>query len=503
MSRGKYARKHRREHEKKASQNGHSPLYIEGFKNIDDFINVFRKLDINTQREIFDQLYEVVRREEISPSKGRERFYASKARAYLGKIVELSGCKYENNVSIPLATDEKRLIRMDSHGSISKRKDRSLSFIFDYFLKRAEPEKYSSRMYRLSSSPSWRVFRQFESFRSIEKDVRAYLQKSGIHPDALKAMTVNDFCEVIYRAFKDRDSETAHFLQGGKYTKNGFVKELMKYAGKDLEQYLIERRGLDVRVVKSFCDKMRRYGSTDLSTLVVTERVYTPRILHDLAEKEGINVSKLEPGMPISQQFIDYMVDNDKAMLIAARDEKGRLLSKEGLPNVEAHHNNPVMLRSDTTIAAANYFSNIVLVDDRMHRPFLHRFDRIMRLDEGQTQQLLSRLRIADCNVHVMLGFDGENDVICCNLENTPEARRRKEVDLKYKVNYFEMMRAREDNEKILVRKYRIPAPSSYVAENGVFAQNPKKSKKRNKDSVQGIEKLALDALMKKHGRMI
>ncbi|MBQ8481731.1 MAG: hypothetical protein IJ532_04290 [Alphaproteobacteria bacterium] len=510
MSRGKYARKHKKQLEQRVEEQARSPLFDEIFTNSYDFTNNFKIQDINTQIQIVHLLYDILKKEEgLSPQK-KGNFYAEEARYLLSKIHKLANFSYDQDIFYPLARDEKRLIRMECYGTINRRKDDELSFLFKHFRKNAQPEKYPSTAYRLMASPSWKVFHQFESFRSIEQDLRRYLQKSGLHPDALQVMTVSDFCEVIFQAYKVSESDgNAFFIPKQNCLKNKQNKNIMKYAGAEFEAMLRKRevngKKIDERVVKSYCDMMRRYGNSDIGSLIITERNYNQRILEGLARDElinfGIDVSKLEIGMPIPQEFIDYMVDNNKAELIMARDNEGRPLSKDGLPQLEDHHNLAVMLagRGDT-IAAVNYPNNHISVDSRIHQGYLHWLGKTMKSGDG-IEQISARLNAKDSKMRVMFGFDAENDVIYCDLEQSAEFKRRKMKDLKCKVNYFEMMQIRMQNEGKIIEKHNINCSRSYIHEGYRNLKEIKSTDDYNKETMRQVEKLLKKHITQRKGK--
>lgn len=494
MSSNKYARKHKAQQEKLIKSNRESPLFEAIFEDSLDFINKFRKQDTDTQVAIVKILHSIVRKDESVPTSGKEKYYAEEARYFLNKIHRMAKCSYDRDIFYPLARDEKRLIRMECSGTINRRKDDELSFLFKYFRKKAKAGKFSLSSYRLQSSPSWKVFHQFESFRSIEGTVKRQLQKSGIHPDALSVMTISDFCEVIFQAHKQSSTDlTANFLPKGECVKNKQNKEIMKYAGAEFERILLNRKvdgkKIDSRVVKSYCDMMRRYGTDDINSLIVTERKYTKRVLEDLAEKENIDISDIKPGTPIPQEFIDYMVDNDKARLLQARDENGKPITARGLPNLQDHHNRAVMLaRRGDTIAAVNYPNNHISVDCRIHQQYLHLFDKVLR--SGDVEQIATRLNVEDTNMRVMLGFDAEKDAIYCDLEQSKEFKQRQSKDLKCKVNYFEMMQKRMQNEGKIIKKHNINCPRSYIREGYRNLEEIKTADDYNKEAMKQVEKL-------------
>lgn len=512
MSRGKYARKHSREKQRRAQEAQLSPLADEIFDDSFDFINKFKVLDTDTQIQIVRLLHDVVKKAEGQSSDGKGRQYAKEAEYFLKNIHKLSGCYYDTDVFYPLARDEKRLIRMECYGSINKRRDDELSFLFKYFRKNSKPHEYPQSAYKLLASPSWKVFHQFESFRFIEPDIRAYLHKSGLHPDALQVMTVSDFCEIIFQAYKtDNNAAVANFLPKEQCIKNRQNMDIMKYIGSDFEALLMKRcnadgKRIDGRVVKSYCDMMRRHGSDNVNSLIITERKYTKHILEGPAKKElmnyGIDVSKLQIGMSIPQDFIDYLVDHNMAELIMARNKQGKPLDKSGLPHLQDHHSQAVMLaHKEDTIAASNYPNKHICVDERIHQQYLHLFDKILHSGDN-IEQIAARLNVQDKNMRVLLGFDAEKDALYCDMENNAKFRNRRAKDLKCKVNYFNMMQIRMQNEGKIIQKHNIPCSRSYVKEGYRNLSEIKNTEDYNREAMKQVEKLLkIQRIAKRKGK--
>ena len=140
------------------------------------------------------------------------------------------------------------------------------------------------------------------------------------------------------------------------------------------------------------------------------------------------------------------------------------------------------------TIAAVNYPNNGIDVEPRIHQEFIHLFDRI--LHSGDIEQISARLNIQNKNMRVLLGFNAEKDALYCDLENNPEFQRRKLKDLKCKVNYFDMMQERMQNEAVVIAKYQIDCPRSYIKEGYRNLREIKSTPNYNKEAMRQIEKL-------------
>ena len=395
-----------------------------------------------------------------NPQKGAMAKFADLAQKHLDSIHALTDSQIDTGDFEPLADDEKRIIRMDCYGKINKRPEHQLSHLYKFFKSSKQNVKTKFSDYDLADSPSWRVFKQFESFRSIEFKVQCYLYKQQINPDALKVMTINDFCDVIYNAFKPADDNSAaHFVPYEKNIRVRLVKTFMRHCGKQFEEQLINK-GCDPRCAASLCNAMRRFGHTDTNSLIVTETNFTTRVLSDL-QQAGYNVSDYKIGEKIPQAFINNVIDEKKGYLLSARDENGRLVDKSLLPAIKVHHKNAVQFTSSNGyLAKANYPRNLLLVDALMHRNYYHLFDAVYK--QNQMNNYYSRLNVNSPYMISILGFN-EKDSIYFDFENTASFQKRQAEDKKYVVNYLQEMEQRMQNEIDITEKYHISYNNSAI----------------------------------------
>lgn len=469
----KYARKHQIISPKANEQQSAAPHQAVKNKLSDDnqiiwdilsepyhFEESFLNLSYQQQILMVVTLHDIIKNQEKNPLRGTAAEFADMAQIHLNKIHMLTDSSIDNGNFEPLADDEKRIIRMDCYGKINKRPDHQLSSIYKFFKDPKNAVKAKFTEYDLGNSPSWRVFRQFESFRSIEFRVKCYLYRQNINPDALKAMTVNDYCDVIYNTFVKADSRgTANFIAPEKNIRIRLIKAFMRHCGKDFEQLLINK-GNDPRCAASLCNAMRRFGHTDIDTLSITETHYTPRILSDLA-KAGYDVSMVSTGDEIAQSFVNLLIDENKEDLILARDEKGRLIDRSKLPRLEVHHKHAVQFTSSNGyLAKANYPHNLLLVDSLMHKNYYHLFGTVYK--QNQMNNFYSRLNANNPYMVSILGFN-ERDSAYFNFENTQAFRKRESEDKRYVVNYLQEMENRMQNEIDISEKYHIPYNSSAI----------------------------------------
>lgn len=359
----------------------------------------------------------------------------------------------EGNAYYPIADDEKKLVRMECYGTIDARREHELSPYYKFFNKPENKGKFKLKDYDLSTSPMWRVFSQFESFRSIAPTVRRYFYKQGINPDALKVISVNDFCDAIHTIYAQTPhAMKARFLELG--YKNRFVMSFMRHCGKDFEQHLLQR-GIDERKVKSLCRMMQQYGLCDIDRVVVTETHYTPRVLNDL-KAHHYDTSNLKVGDPIAETMLEEVFRNSDESLLLARDENGAPLSKDDLPRFEVHHKNAVKFaHSGDYLAKVNYNNNLMLVEKEIHRAYYHGFDHVLQVNQNN-ERYFSRINSAVPEMCMIDGFNTVSDIFFYDLENNPTARKRAENDLKHVVNYYDMQFERLNNIPEIADKYNI-----------------------------------------------
>lgn len=419
-----------------------------------DFEDNFLALPYARQIAMIDLFKEIMHnRVKISPSK-LHKILLDQTYDNLERICWLSSSSYdEGNPYYPIEDDEKKLVRMECYGTIDMRREHELSQCYKFFRKEVNCGKFRLKDYDLAKSPMWRVFNQFESFREMAPTVRRHLYKQGINPDALKVMTVNDFCDVIHKIYaKTPETFKAQFLPIG--YKKRFVINFMRSCGQDLAQHLLER-GIDKRKVHALCYRMAKYGVCDIETLIIPETHFTPRVLKDLANTPYFDESFKE-GDRIPEELIERMFRDDKEHLLTARDENGYPLDKDDLPHFEVHHKNAVKFSNDGDyLAKANYPGNLMLVEHEIHRAFFHGFDDIADAAHNNAETY-AQINIMASDMCMINGFDPEKDMIFYDLENNPSMRKRIREDKKCVVNFYEMQSERLNNIPEIAEKYGI-----------------------------------------------
>ena len=418
------------------------------------FEKIFLELPYERQLAIVDLFRDLIYDNiDISPRKIKKKL-SELAYDKLEKIHWMTGSFYEEgNIYYPISEDEKKLVRMECYGAINRRQDHELSACYKFFTKPQNKQKYRLKDYDLNNSPMWRVFNQFESFRRIAPKVRRYLYNNKINPDALKVMSVNDYCDVIFNAFStSQDKLKTHFLEHG--YKNLFVMQFMKQCGNEFEKYL-SRKGYDNRAIHSLYRVMAQYGICDVNSVVVTETHYTKQILEDLS-KNKYNVSGIKEGDPISEEVTNLLFSRGQENLILARDENGCPITARDLPTFEVHHKNAVKFANDGDyLAKVNHWDNLMLVEKEMHHIYYHAFDNVFKVDSSN-ECYYSRLNTATDNMCFVGGFNAETDILYENLSNNATERNREKADGTNAVNYYMMQMDRLNNIKKIANQYHI-----------------------------------------------
>lgn len=469
MSKGSYGRKHKRwleeyDNPEHLSYDDYLPPHrkkspyeaelVEILLNPQNFDRKFLNLSDEKQLAMARLLRDTTKHAKNHQLTGFAADFARGAFIHLEKIFRMSHMHMETATFEKISEDEKRLIRMASYGGINRRQTHQLSQFYKFFTKAENKGKWRLRDYDIKKSPMWRAFMQFDNFRAITADVRKYMQRQRINPDALKVMTVNDFCDVIFNIYKTSVSDTtAIFSIDTDSAKTRFVKAVMKHCGKQYRQMLLEK-GYSPEAVDSMCYAMEKFGITDPEKVTVTSFVYTKRIINDLMNA-GYDVVDIKEGTPIPQEFLDYLLDKHQEKLLQARDENGNKITANELPRLEYHHLSAVKFaKLNGYLARTNYEGNGLLVESKWHNDFIHLFDDINKQIDN-FEQFLQRLNADDKTICLMTGI-GNGKQLYADLENTAEFKKREEEDKKYVVNYLDMEEERLNNEMEIAQKYNI-----------------------------------------------
>lgn len=185
------------------------------------------------QKEVFDTPSEV---KDIIRVDANGYFYASSMRtrqlnSMYSKEVN-DDAKYEFVGS--------RVVSVNKKSLNGNKKGKSKKFVSTQKVLRKDLPFYSADKYNLNDSPTWEnIFSKFSNFQNIEKEIVSSLQKYSVNPDVIKEMGINDFKDIIFKAFsKDKSEEAISVFMG---SVNKRVSEVMNIEEnkKIVEKYML------------------------------------------------------------------------------------------------------------------------------------------------------------------------------------------------------------------------------------------------------------------------
>ncbi|MDR1694194.1 MAG: hypothetical protein LBR70_03260 [Lactobacillaceae bacterium] len=248
-----------------------------------------KKKLFNNEKELTKEILKTFESKRNKLKKGKKEFDE------LLSLLDKAGIEFKTQEFNSLTRAEKRVIRMDYYGSTTKPDPELLSDFYSRACKNpGNKNRYKPEDYDLSTSPSWLLFRQFKNFRNIETRVKRQLSESGVNPQDLKNMAVEDYTDVIHNQFKRaEDDENAPMFLGAKYS---FVKDFIKNFEKPFVK-ILEDVGVDKRYIKELVKNMKSKGMSE-NFRVFDENgieIKGPRISvhHKIAVNEANSKSKM------------------------------------------------------------------------------------------------------------------------------------------------------------------------------------------------------------------
>lgn len=433
----KYRRKHIIEVADKRSEELEIAMkpYLAVLYHDNEYIDDFYNLSIEDAGRAYEML------SKLSNETGKKKTKLNmKAAEKLDEILQAAGFKraqYDGNY---LHKQEVLMIRMDFYGTIDRLKqglrERELSPYYRELMDNPLQKRPKTVEYDFESSPSWKLFSRFQSFRHIERNLKAYLVKYKIDPQILQLMTPRDFSDLVVQAFQKQSNEQKITFQKEISVRNEFVRDLARRQGDQMAEMLL-KQGWDERYVYSMLNMMKRFGKYNSSKLVITELRFTEKVLADL-KKENINCKGFKLGEKIPQVLIDSLIDANKGYLLAARDENGKKLNGADFPSFDVHHKHAVTDAGDLkSVAYANYKKNLCLVRADIHSLFIHRCDRVKQ--RGQTKSYSKRLEFVDADTVFVIGFKPK-ERMSFDFNKAKQTKRNK-IDDQHVVNYVECMK--------------------------------------------------------------
>lgn len=432
----KYARKHLKKIQEKTKPDIEDTFLDVVYDDI-TYLDTFDALSLDNQIKAYKILKGLSEMERKTPE---EKVLAAVSLHKMTQINMRAGLEVAQYPHYAMSSDELHVIRMDCYGCVDARRPHLLSPYYNHFFKNKLSKPLSPESYDLDKAPSWKIFRQFDSFRNIEDKLKEYTARQRLNPEMLKVISVQDFSEIIFNAFKKNTKDKKAIFAPSK--RNQFVKDIVREKGNELAA-IMQSQGVDERYINSLLNAMKHFGITDASRVIVTEPYFTKRVLTDL-KRAKIPCDEYHIGDPVPQALVDELVYADKGYLLAAREKNGALLDKTNFPSFEVHHKVAVSESSRLGyISRVNYRRNFLLVSSKLHTEVLHAFDKLSKTQSAETYQ--RRLEFIDPGAAFMYGFKPENQILL-SWQDTPEDKKIQEEDEKYIVSYDEVMRELQDN---------------------------------------------------------
>lgn len=344
-------------------------------------------------------------RQQITEEEAREEL-----RDNLTSQLKSWGMKCINKEHYPLPREIKHIIRMDFYGTVKEPAPEKLSLAFKE--RDMEDTIYNEpKDYNLTNSPTWNIFRQFRSFKLLERNLPQLLIDEGITPKRFRHLNSYDFSQVLYNYYihkskpKADEEKNANIFLGAKYR---FVKTLIRNIEPELRYYMHITK-VDYRYTNALVKNMKLYGIT--SNFDVINDVYTPEMLSLLKNRKLVS-GETQVGSPILDEQANNIKKAGYINTIIARDENGNPVTG---PSLTTHHNiavqdcgrkinkksgitqedpssiNGLENIEDINFSEVNLFSKLVLMVELYHF-IAHSLDKTVQVNNSEFY--VSRLKI-------------------------------------------------------------------------------------------------------------
>lgn len=432
-----YACKHLSKMENKPAEKSAADTFLDVIYDDITYLQTFDALSLDDQVKAYRVLKKL---SEVESKCLAEQKLADISLYKLQRINTRAGLGIVERLRYSLTSDELHLIRMDCYGCVSVRRSHLLSRFYTHFSQKKLLKSLPPESYDLDKAPTWKIFRQFKSFRSIEDALKEFLAHQRYRPEMLEVLGVQDFSDLIFQTFrKSPKDKKAVFAPS---SRNEFVKALAIKKGDEIEN-IMKKANVDERYIHSLLNAMKLFGITDSSRIIATELYFTERVLKDL-KRAKIPCDTFQVGDPIPQDLHNKLMMKDKGLLLVARDETGAILDKSNFPSFEVHHKIAVSESGRLgLVASVNYRRNYLLVSSDLHANVLHAYDKILKTNISETYQ--RRLEFENSTATFMFGFTKDQQIMF-EWPKTREDRKLEAKDKKYAVSYYEAMAELENN---------------------------------------------------------
>ena len=341
-----------------------------------------------------------------------EKEAKERLRAELSHQLQTLGMNCIDKKHYALPREIKHIIRMDFYGTIDKIDEKldskSAKKLSSIYLNR-DPRKTKDLKpsdYDLKKSHTWMIYRQFRSFRLLERNLPEILIHAGISPENFAHLNAYDISQVLYNHYIHKSKpdaekdERANLFLGAKYR---FVKAFIR-RNKTAFKHIMDLRGVDTRYTDALIKNMEQYGIT--SGFDVVEKNYSAEMLSVL-KKYKLVPEDTPIGAPIKEEQISKIKEAGLIGLILARDENGNPVTG---PELNVHHKIAVQDSGEkTNFAEVNQFKNLCLIIEPYHF-FAHALDRTQNINGAE--RYVSRIEINE-NIAFFGGFNKIFQVEC------------------------------------------------------------------------------------------
>lgn len=295
--------------------------------------------------------------------------------------------KCVNKQHYPLPREIKHIIRMDFYGTVKQPDNKKLSTIY----RQGDPDNTKDstfKDYDLSQSPTWMVFRQFRSFRLLEKTIIANLMKQGIAPNKAKFLNSYDFSDLLFKHFsKKRQPEgiELHNVSIFLGARQRFVKKFIKNNEEAFRNYL-KLSKVDDRYTELLIRNMHTKGTT--ANIEVIDPVYNEEQIKIL-RSHNIIPQEIKIDDEITEEHIRSIRTASLMYEILTHTENGELITG---PNFSVHHKVAVQDGGEkTNFSDVNLFRNLCLMVKPYHN-IAHSLDKT--IENNNTETYVSRIEL-------------------------------------------------------------------------------------------------------------
>ena len=304
------------------------------------------------------------------------------AREEIKNLIRKWGLHYEDNKAhYALSRDEKHIIRMDFYGSINETdKTQAHTRHTQQYLKHIQSNnkpELAAQNYDLSTSPVWKLYRQFPRFRKIENKLKQQLQKMNIPAEMLPQMNAYDFSDVLYNYYYSAETAPKAYMFLG--ARRSFIKDFIRKNEKKFRQFL-KHLDIDDRYSDELVSNMKKYGKT--SRVYVIDHKKGAELLKTYQEKGLLNSTE-EIQEKLTLEQIEFIRSHGDYTKVAILGKDGKPLSG---PEFSVHHKVAVKDAAEVPdLLDVNKFENLCLTIEYPYHRILHSLDSTQTIDRRES----------------------------------------------------------------------------------------------------------------------